>query len=60
VAKKKVLNEDNNEKVKIKKQKKKLSANEKRKIIFKIAGWIMAIAMIFGSLLSIFGLLIYR
>lgn len=60
MAKKKVLNEDNNEKVKIKKQKKKLSANEKRKIIFKIAGWIMAIAMIFGSLLSIFGLLIYR
>ena len=32
---------------------------ERRKTIYKIVGWIMALAMIFGSLISIFGMLIY-
>ena len=39
--------------------KKKKTAYEKRKFFMKIAGWIMAIVMIFGTLISIFGMLIY-
>ena len=39
--------------------KQKKSKYERRKVILKIAGWIMALAMIFGSLISIFGMLIY-
>ena len=42
-----------------KKEKPKKSKYERRKIILKIVGWIMALAMIFGSLISIFGMLIY-
>ena len=45
------------EEVKVKKPKK--TKYEKRRIILKIVGWIMALAMIFGSLISIFGMLIY-
>lgn len=30
---------------------------EKRKIMFKVVGWIMAISMLAGSLFAIFGLL---
>lgn len=52
--------ESDDEKVVIKPKKKKLTSSQKRKIIMKVMGWIMAIAMIVGSLLSIFGLLIYR
>jgi len=40
--------------------KRKKTAYEKRKIFMKIAGWIMALVMIFGTLISIFGMLIYR
>lgn len=42
-----------------KKEKPKRTKYERRKIILKIVGWIMALAMIFGSLISIFGMLIY-
>jgi membrane protein insertase Oxa1/YidC/SpoIIIJ len=52
--------EEKEEKVVIKPKKKKLTGSQKRKLIMKVMGWIMAIAMIVGSLLSIFGLLIYR
>jgi hypothetical protein len=52
--------EEKEEKVVIKPKKKKLTGSQKRKLIMKVMGWIMAIAMIGGSLLSIFGLLIYR
>ena len=52
--------EETEEKIVIKPKKKKLTGSQKRKIIMKVMGWIMAIAMIVGSLLSIFGLLIYR
>lgn len=46
--------------VKTKKQAKpKKSAYEKRKVIMKIAGWVMALVMILGSIISIFGMLIY-
>ncbi len=45
---------------KTKKQvKPKKSAYEKRKVFMKIAGWIMALIMILGSIISIFGMLIY-
>lgn len=40
--------------------KKKKSPYEKRKFFMKVAGWIMAIIMIFGTLISIFGMLLYR
>jgi len=40
-------------------EKPKKSKYERRKTIYKIVGWIMALAMIFGSLISIFGMLIY-
>ena len=52
------LEETEEEKVE-KKPKKKMTKYEKRKIILKIVGWIMALAMIFGSLISIFGMLVY-
>ena len=32
---------------------------EKRKAVFKVVGWIMAISMLAGSLFAIFGLLAY-
>ncbi|MGN1371503.1 MAG: hypothetical protein ACI4XM_04450 [Candidatus Coprovivens sp.] len=44
---------------KIKPKKKKMTANQKRKLVMKIVGWIMALVMILGSLISIFGMLIY-
>lgn len=47
------------EKVKFKPKKKKMTANQKRKLVMKIVGWIMALVMIIGSLISMFGLLIY-
>ncbi len=63
MAKKDIKNEnieETEEKVVFKPKKKKLTGSQKRKIVMKVMGWIMAIAMIVGSLLSIFGLLIYR
>lgn len=44
---------------KIKPKKKKMTKHEKRKLAMKVVGWIMAFVMIFGSLISIFGMLIY-
>ncbi len=44
---------------KVKPKKKKMTANEKRKLVMKIVGWFMTLVMIIGSLISIFGLLIY-
>ncbi len=44
---------------KVKPKKKKMTANQKRKLMMKIVGWIMALVMIIGSLISIFGMLIY-
>lgn len=41
-------------------QKKKKSPYEKRKFFMKVAGWIMALVMIIGTLISIFGMLLYR
>ena len=40
-------------------KKKKMTASQKRQLAMKIAGWIMALVMILGSLISIFGMLIY-
>lgn len=57
MAKKVEKNMDESKKDKVKK--KKMTANQKRKLIMKIAGWIMALVMILGSLISIFGMLIY-
>ena len=39
-------------------KKKKMSRIEKNRLIMKIAGWIMAIIMLLGTLLSILGMLI--
>lgn len=44
---------------KVKPKKKKMTANQKRQLMMKIVGWIMALIMIIGSLISIFGMLIY-
>jgi hypothetical protein len=41
------------------KPKRRKSKYERRKIIFKIAGWIMAFIMLVGSLAGIFGMLVY-
>lgn len=40
-------------------EKKKMTKYEKRKIMTKIFTWIVALIMIFGSLISIFGMLLY-
>ena len=40
--------------------KKKMTANDKRKIAMKIAGWIMALAMLIGAIATIVGPLMYR
>ena len=47
------------EELEIKEKEKKSTKNyyEKRKIMFKIVGWVMAISMLAGSLFAIFGLL---
>lgn len=55
----KKVEKDIEEKQKTKPKKKKMTANQKRKLMMKIVGWIMAIVMILGSLISIFGMLIY-
>ena len=53
--------EEKEEKVVVKaKPKKKLTANEKRKIVFKIVGWIMALSMFIGSLIALFAPLMYK
>lgn len=39
--------------------KKRKSANQRRQFIMKVAGWLMAIVMVVGTLMSIFGMLIY-
>lgn len=44
---------------KVKKEKKKLTRTEKNRRVMKIAGWIMAIVMLLGTLISIFGMLVY-
>jgi len=51
--------EDIEEKEVIKPKKKKMTKLEKNRLIMKIAGWIMAIVMLVGTLISIFGMLIY-
>jgi len=40
--------------------KKKMTAHEKRKLVLKVVGWLMAISMIFGSLMSIIGPLLFK
>jgi preprotein translocase subunit Sec63 len=47
------------EELEIKEIEKKPKKNyyERRKIIFKVVGWVMAISMLAGSLFAIFGLL---
>ena len=40
--------------------KKKRTAHEKRKLVLKIIGILMAISMIFGTLMSIIGPLMYK
>lgn len=55
----KKIKDEVEENVKIKPKKKKMTANQKRKLVMKIVGWIMALVMILGSLISIFGMLIY-
>ena len=47
------------EELEIKEKEKKSTKNyyEKRKVMFKIVGWVMAISMLAGSLFAIFGLL---
>lgn len=48
------------EKVKVKKEKKKMTRAEKNRLMLKIAGWFMALIMIIGTLVTIFIPLIYR
>lgn len=55
----KIVKKQIDDKKKVKTKKKKMTANDKRKLAMKIAGWIMALVMILGSLISIFGMLIY-
>lgn len=55
--KKKIDIEENEEKAIVAKKRK--SANQRRQFAMKIAGWLMAIVMIIGTLMSIFGMLIY-
>lgn len=47
-------------KEKPKKEKKKMTRAAKNRLMLKIAGWIMAIIMVVGSLVTIFIPLIYR
>lgn len=51
------IEEEKEEKVILAKKKK--SANQRRQFAMKVAGWLMAIVMIVGTLMSIFGMLIY-
>lgn len=55
----KIVKKQIDDKKNVKTKKKKMTANDKRKLAMKIAGWIMALVMILGSLISIFGMLIY-
>lgn len=58
---KKDKNIENENKVKLEKpKKKKMSANDKRKITMKIAGIIMALVMVIGMLITIIAPLIYK
>ena len=56
------IKEEKEEKVKeVKKPiKKKRTAHEKRKLVLKIVGWLMALSMIFGSIMSIIGPLLFK
>jgi len=45
---------------KVKPPKKKRTAHEKRKLLFKIVGWIMALSMFIGSLIALFAPLMYK
>lgn len=63
MAKKKVeevKEEVETKKVKAKKDKKPKTSYEKRKLFFKIAGWIMALAMLFGAIATMIAPLIYK
>ena len=61
MAKKDLKNEIRHEdEAKEKKPRKKMSANDKRKLGMKIVGWIMAISMIAGTLLSLLAPLIFK
>ncbi len=58
---KKDKNIENEKKVKLEKpKKKKMTANDKRKLFMKIAGIIMALIMVLGTLISIMAPLVYR
>jgi len=59
-AKVKDINTEDKEVVKVKPKKKKMTANDKRKLIMKIVGWLMAISMIGGSLIALFAPLMYK
>ena len=60
VDKDEIVSDTKDEVVKIKPKKKKMTANDKRKLIMKIVGWIMAISMIGGSLIALFAPLMYK
>ena len=57
--KKKKVKKEVSKKEEVVKPKRRKSKYERRKIIFKIAGWIMAVIMLLGSLAGIFGMLVY-
>lgn len=59
-AKVKDINTEDKEVVKVKPKKKRMTANDKRKLIMKIVGWLMAISMIGGSLIALFAPLMYK
>ena len=58
-SKKKRVKKQDPKKVVVVQPKRRKSKYERRKIIFKIAGWIMAVIMLVGSLAGIFGMLVY-
>ena len=60
VDKDEIVSDTKDEVVRIKPKKKKMTANDKRKLIMKIVGWIMAISMIGGSLIALFAPLMYK
>ena len=41
------------------KKKKNTNSFERKKVVFKVVGWIMAIVMLLGSLIGILGMLVY-
>lgn len=41
------------------KKKKNTNSYQRKKAVFKVVGWVMAIVMLIGSLMGIFGMLAY-